>query len=116
MRDFRDAKAMAQNLRGALATKGFNITVSQSLELIAQTFGVANWNTLSAAIRGEGAGPRDNAPTLQSLRLPPRPRRCTGNSPMPVSEAPVRDAGVSPTRPDRRRRRLRSDEGMQSRS
>ncbi len=66
MRDFRDAKAMAHILRGALATKGLNITVSQSLELIAQAFGVADWNTLSAAIRGEAAGPRNHAPAPQS--------------------------------------------------
>jgi hypothetical protein len=32
MRDFRDAKAMAGTLRAALATKGFKITISQSLE------------------------------------------------------------------------------------
>ncbi len=51
MRDFRDAKAMAQTLRAALATKGLKVTVSESLELIAQTFGVADWNTLSATIR-----------------------------------------------------------------
>jgi Glyoxalase superfamily protein/Clp amino terminal domain, pathogenicity island component len=62
MRDFRDAKAMAHTLRVALAAKGLKITVSQSLELIAQAFGVADWNTLSAAIRGEVAGPRNNAP------------------------------------------------------
>jgi hypothetical protein len=51
MRDFREAKAMAQTLRTALAAMGFKITVSQSLELIAQSFGVADWNTLAAAIR-----------------------------------------------------------------
>ena len=45
MRDFRDAKAMAHTLRAALATKGLKITVSQSLELIAQAFGVADWKT-----------------------------------------------------------------------
>lgn len=61
MRDFRDAKAMAQSLRAALALKGLPITVGQSLELIAQAFGVADWNTLSATIRGEAAGPRNNA-------------------------------------------------------
>ena len=65
MRDFRDAKAMAQTLRAALATKGLKVTVSESLELIAQTFGVADWNTLSATIRGEAAGPRNNAPPPQ---------------------------------------------------
>jgi hypothetical protein len=50
MRDFRDAKAMAHTLRAALANRGFKITISQSLELIAEAFGVADWNTLSAAI------------------------------------------------------------------
>jgi mannitol/fructose-specific phosphotransferase system IIA component len=51
MRDFRDAKAMARALRAALAAKGLKITVSHSLELIAELFGVADWNTLAAAIR-----------------------------------------------------------------
>jgi hypothetical protein len=55
MRDFHDAKAMAHTLRATLTAKGFKITVSQSLELIAQAFGVADWNTLSAAIRTEPA-------------------------------------------------------------
>jgi hypothetical protein len=54
MRDFRDAKAMAHTLRAALAAKGLKITNSQSLELIAEAFGAADWNTLAAAIRGEG--------------------------------------------------------------
>ena len=50
MRDFRNAKAMAQSLRAALADKGITITVSQSLELMAKAFGITDWNTLSAAI------------------------------------------------------------------
>ena len=58
MRDFRDAKAMARTLRAALAAKGFKITISQSLELIAEAFGVANWNTLAAVIRQEAGTPR----------------------------------------------------------
>src|SRR6266576_1476559 len=67
MRDLRDAKAMAHTLRAALAAKGFKITISQSLELIAEAFGVADWNTLSAAIRAEAAAPRNNpAPTPPS--------------------------------------------------
>jgi hypothetical protein len=61
MRDFRDAKAMAHTLRAALAAKGLNISISQSLELIAQAFGAADWNTLSAAIRGEAPPPRTEA-------------------------------------------------------
>jgi hypothetical protein len=65
MRDFRDAKVMAHTLRSALATKGLNISVSQSLELIAKAFGVADWNTLSAVIREETAGLHNNAPAAQ---------------------------------------------------
>jgi hypothetical protein len=61
MRNFRDAKAMARTLRAALAAKGFKITVSQSLELIAEAFGVADWNTLAAAIRREAHTPGENA-------------------------------------------------------
>jgi hypothetical protein len=62
MRDFRDAKAMAHTLRAALAAQGLKITISQSLELIAQAFGVADWNTLAAAIRRETPAPRDTPP------------------------------------------------------
>jgi hypothetical protein len=68
MRDFRDAKAMARTLRASLAARGFKITISQSLELIAEAFGMADWNTLSAAIRGDRVGPRNNAAPLHSLQ------------------------------------------------
>ena len=61
MRDFRDAKTMARTLRAALAARGFNITVSQSLELIAEAFGVADWNTLAAAIGQEARTQQDKA-------------------------------------------------------
>jgi hypothetical protein len=60
MRDFRHAKAMARTLRASLAARGFKITVGQSLELVAEAFGMADWNTLSAMIRAEAAGPRNN--------------------------------------------------------
>lgn len=72
MRDFRDAKAMAHTLRAALAAKGLKITVSESLELIAKAFGVADWNTLSAAVRAEMPAPRNDAalsPPLTAERL-----------------------------------------------
>ena len=65
MRDFRHAKAMARTLRASLAARGFKITVSQSLELIAEAFGKADWNTLSATIRAEATGPRNNVPRSQ---------------------------------------------------
>jgi len=41
MRDFRDAKVMAQTVRATLAAKGLKITISESLELIAKAFGVS---------------------------------------------------------------------------
>jgi ATP-dependent Clp protease ATP-binding subunit ClpA len=76
MRDFRDAKAMARTLRASLAAKGLKITISQSLELIAEVFGVGDWNTLAAAIRPEAASPPPTAerppesrPTLLSREL-----------------------------------------------
>ena len=58
MRDYRDAKSMAHTARAFLADRGLKITNSQSLELMAKAFGVADWNTLSAAIRGESGMPR----------------------------------------------------------
>jgi hypothetical protein len=75
MRDFRDAKAMAHTLRAALAAKGLKITISESLELIAQAFGVADWNTLAAAIRAEGPARRESdspppPPTTESVAAP----------------------------------------------
>ncbi|MGJ4925698.1 LON peptidase substrate-binding domain-containing protein [Bradyrhizobium sp. HKCCYLS2038] len=55
MRDFRDAKVMAQTLRDSLNTKSITISHSHSLELVSRMFGVADWNTLSALIKsGEG--------------------------------------------------------------
>jgi len=65
MRDFRDAKAMAHTLRAALAARGLKITISQSLELIAETLGVADWNTLAAAIRADATVSRNKAAPLK---------------------------------------------------
>jgi hypothetical protein len=61
MRDFRDAKAMARTLRAAFSAKGLKITIGQALELIAEMFGEADWNTLAAAIRAEGTARRNDA-------------------------------------------------------
>src|SRR6267142_3234123 len=63
MRDYRDAKAMAQAVRAFLADHGVKSTNSQSLELIAKAFGVADWNTLAGAIRGEVTAPRAKVAT-----------------------------------------------------
>jgi uncharacterized protein len=53
MRDFRDAKAMAQTLREALKAKSITISHSESLELIAKILGVHDWNVLSARLQAE---------------------------------------------------------------
>ena len=60
MRDYRDAKAMAHTLRATLASKGLKVSLGQSLELIAELFGLPDWNTLAAAIqRGAPASTTD---------------------------------------------------------
>jgi hypothetical protein len=51
MRDFRDAKAMAQTLREALSIKSVSLTHSESLELIAKVLGCRDWNALAARIQ-----------------------------------------------------------------
>ena len=51
MRDFRDAKAMAQTLREALNAKSVSLTHSESLELVAKILGFHDWNVLAARSR-----------------------------------------------------------------
>jgi len=51
MRDFRDAKTMAQTLRDSLNAKAVTISHSESLELVSKMLGVADWNTLSAMLK-----------------------------------------------------------------
>jgi hypothetical protein len=75
MRDFRDAKAMARTLRAALAAKGFKLTSSESLELIAEAFGAADWNTLAAAIRAAAPRPQGSAPPPPPSAGESRPHR-----------------------------------------
>jgi ATP-dependent Lon protease len=50
MRDFRDAKTMAQTLRESLTAKAIAISHSESLELVSRMLGVSDWNTLSALL------------------------------------------------------------------
>jgi len=64
MRDFRDAKAMAQTLRDALKTKSVSLTHSESLELIASTFGLPDWNYLAARIQASEAAPHASVTPL----------------------------------------------------
>lgn len=51
MRDFRDAKAMAQTLREALRAKSVAFTNSESQELVARILGFRDWNVLAARIQ-----------------------------------------------------------------
>jgi uncharacterized protein len=51
MRDFRDAKVMAQTLREGLKQKSLFLTNSESLELVAKILGFHDWNVLSARIQ-----------------------------------------------------------------
>ena len=57
MRDFRDAKAMAQTLRDALSARSVALTHSESLELVAKLLGFRDWNVLSARIQSDIAPP-----------------------------------------------------------
>jgi hypothetical protein len=64
MRDFRDAKAMAQTLRDAFTAKGVSLTHSESLELVARTLGFHDWNELAARIASERKPPDIEPPRL----------------------------------------------------
>src|SRR5215813_5152769 len=82
MRDFRDAKAMAQTLREALKMKSVSLTHSESLELVATLLGFRDWNVLSAAIQSEvqsAANPGSTIPATVRLaeesQLPTVPLR-----------------------------------------
>jgi ATP-dependent Lon protease len=82
MRDFRDAKAMAQTLREALKTRSLKLTHSESLEITAQMLGFRNWNVLAAQIQaGEAAAP---APAVMA------------SPPIGLPVVPIRDIVVAP--------------------
>lgn len=51
MRDFRDAKLMAQTLRESLTAESVTISHSKSLELVSRMLGISDWNTLSALLQ-----------------------------------------------------------------
>jgi ATP-dependent Lon protease len=67
MRDFRDAKAMAQTLREALKTKSVSLTHSESLELVATVLGFHDWNVLSARIQSEVQPAANPGPTIPAI-------------------------------------------------
>jgi len=87
MRDFRDAKTMAQTLREFLATKAVTITHSESLELVSKMLGVADWNTLSALLQS------DHPAARPSVKPVGRERAEAGRYPA----VPIRDMVPFPT-------------------
>jgi Glyoxalase superfamily protein len=50
MRSYLDAKLMAKTLRDALAQKNISLSHSETLEIVAQQFGFADWNILAAKL------------------------------------------------------------------
>jgi ATP-dependent Lon protease len=82
MRDFRDAKAMAQTLRESLSNKSLAVSHSESLELVSRMLGVADWNTLSALLQAD------------------RPTTATGATASPVAREQI-EAGRYPAVPVR---------------
>src|SRR5665213_432406 len=79
MRDFRDAKTMAQTLRESLTAKTISISHGESLELVSRMLGVADWNTMSALLQA------DRRDTGISPAVKPR----TGRASYPA--IPIRD-------------------------
>ena len=88
MRDFRDAKAMAQTLREALKTKSVSLTHSESLELVATILGFHDWNVLSATIQSEVQPPANPGSTI------PATVRLAAENQLPI--VPLRDIVVFP--------------------
>ena len=88
MRDFRDAKAMAQTLREALKTKSVFLTHSESLELVATILGFRDWNVLSATIQSEVKPPANPGSTI------PATVRLAAENQLPI--VPLRDIVVFP--------------------
>jgi len=66
MRDYRDAKAMAQTLRGGLKAQSIVITHSKALELVARMLGVKDWQVLAAKIDAEPATAKPADPSAGS--------------------------------------------------
>jgi hypothetical protein len=72
MRDYRDAKAIAQTLRDLLAARTIPISHAESLELVAKLLGCNSWNVLSAAIQSGKASsePRPRAREKNGKEVP----------------------------------------------
>lgn len=70
MRDFRDAKAMAQTLREALNAKSVSLPHSESQELIAKILGFRDWNVLAAKIQASQPTATESGTSVPATILP----------------------------------------------
>ena len=91
MRDFRDAKAMARTLRAALAAKGLKITIGESLELIAKTFGAAI-GIRSPRKSARRRLPRARTPPEPAAAPPAAPRSAHAHAPAGAANPNARPA------------------------
>ena len=68
MRDYREAKAMAQSLRRALSARSVDLTHSECQELVARMLGVRDWNVLAASIKAarSPSPPRGDTPPVRT--------------------------------------------------
>jgi uncharacterized protein len=82
MRDFRDAKVMAQTLREGLKQKSVFLTNSESLELVAKILGFHDWNVLSARIQS-GIQSEQQQAICTGFRMPAEPAIPAG---LPIPE------------------------------
>jgi len=73
MRDFRDAKAMAQTLREALNVKSVSLTHSESLELVARILGFRDWHVLAAKIQASHPTATEPGTSVPATILPSIP-------------------------------------------
>ena len=58
MRTYQDAKVIAKSLRDFLAARNVSLSHSECLEIVAQQFGFADWNTLAAKLTTPPAAPQ----------------------------------------------------------
>jgi ATP-dependent Lon protease len=111
MRDFRDAKAMAQSLREALKAKSVSLTYSESLELIARTLGVPGWNVLAARIQASQSALAPSRPSISAADLP-APAARAGVPVIPMRDLVLFPQMVTPIFIGRERTRRAVDSAM----
>lgn len=93
MRDYRDAKAMAQTLREALNAKSISLTHSECLELIARILGFHDWHVLSARISADKPQSEGKLPAAEPDRST-QPQDNLDPSGKPVREEVEVDAAI----------------------